>query len=931
MNTATVGMAVTPTVMSTFLSHYFNRKPLRERPTAHLSYDEGLHLIRSFLNFASHHTVEDLQAFTAQWVPHPQWVKVDDVKIPEDKIVEAADAIQAQLGPEGIKLVGGTKWWQWRMPKSPLEAEWIEMKSDYHERQKNGDPGKRVMLYVHGGAYFFGSVDEHRYQMQRHARKLKARVFAPKYRLSPQFPFPCGLQDCLAAYLYLLTIQDPTTIILAGDSAGGGMVMSMLVTLRDRGLPLPAGAILISPWVDLTHSFPSVAGEAPLDYIPQNGFHHKPSKAWPPLNAEEHALLREQIAKNTKPGHTKLMKPATVDMKQRAQTPSSRNGTAESENTEAGGRSGEAEVYNQSKTLSIELDGQTVQLKDQIQLYTTNEMLSHPLVSTVLQPTLGGLPPLLIMVGGGEILRDEQIYLAHKCANPTKYAPAESLMDDHARDQLAKYKPTDVQLQVWDDLCHVAPTLSFTRPAKFMYRAIAQFGAWALARAQHTDIDILDDDEISVISSSESNSDGPSRGSSRAPSRKPSQQPVQQTTLRTPAVGRAGDELPPFKDHMIRQQISRHGTVTPLAPEEELIACNMASSEIGVIKEGPVRKWLITRQQWDNRFGSARAKIHKQRLKEMMAGYEHFDGETPPPSALAGRRRPGYETVDKKKRKSMGLALWSLWGSKHDQMTMDREQKADRAPVVRAATEAEGTGARSQADLVRQEIDPEQTRPVSSASRTPSRRRIVKDQHQIGEQGAAAEDGTPLDSLMAKRTAPHDGEQETQGGGLLSPTYQPPDTGATGKRPMVEGIAVPFTLNKEAETASMITLTSYVDGSRVASPTPTDRRSFDAASTILAAGPKEAEPEEAHTPGASTPKVHVIDDMAEDEPVTAGTPRSGSPEGTPKALSPDATPSVEKPNGLDAPTIMVGGVITHGERPPLETFVTAQEELPRVH
>lgn len=325
-------------------------------------------MIRSFLNFASHHTVEDLQAFTAQWVPHPQWVKVDDVKIPEDKIVEAADAIQAQLGPEGIKLVGGTKWWQWRMPKSPLEAEWIEMKSDYHERQKNGDPGKRVMLYVHGGAYFFGSVDEHRYQMQRHARKLKARVFAPKYRLSPQFPFPCGLQDCLAAYLYLLTIQDPTTIILAGDSAGGGMVMSMLVTLRDRGLPLPAGAILISPWVDLTHSFPSVAGEAPLDYIPQNGFHHKPSKAWPPLNAEEHALLREQIAKNTKPGHTKLMKPATVDMKQRAQTPSSRNGTAESENTEVGGRSGEAEVYNQSKTLSIELDGQTVQLKDQIQV-----------------------------------------------------------------------------------------------------------------------------------------------------------------------------------------------------------------------------------------------------------------------------------------------------------------------------------------------------------------------------------------------------------------------------------------------------------------------------------------------------------------------------------------------------------------------------------
>ncbi|KAK8045312.1 hypothetical protein PG993_005336 [Apiospora rasikravindrae] len=303
LTTATVGMAVTPTVLSTFLSHYLNRKPLKQRPTAHLSYDEGLHLVRSFLAYASQHTVEELQAFTAQWVPHPQWVKVDEVKIPEDKIEEAAVAITNQLGPDGIRQVGGEKWWQWRKMESPLSAEWIEMKSDYNERKKNENPGKRVMLYVHGGAYFFGSVDEHRYQMQRHARKLKARVFAPKYRLSPQYPFPCGLHDCLAAYMYLLTVQDPSTIIFAGDSAGGGMVMSMLVTLRDRGLPLPAGAILISPWVDLTHSFPSVAMESPFDYIPQHGFHHKPSKAWPPLNPEELALLKERAAKQAESGN----------------------------------------------------------------------------------------------------------------------------------------------------------------------------------------------------------------------------------------------------------------------------------------------------------------------------------------------------------------------------------------------------------------------------------------------------------------------------------------------------------------------------------------------------------------------------------------------------------------------------------------------------
>lgn len=140
-------------------------------------------------------------------------------------------------------------------------------------------------------------------------------------------------------------------------------------------------------------------------------------------------------------------------------------------------------------------------------MYTTNELLSHPLVSPIMQPTLGGLPPLLVMVGGGEILRDEQIYVAHKCANPSKYLPPESTLDDKAREQIQQYKPTDVQLQVWDDLCHVAPTLSFTRPAKYMYRSVSQFGAWALARAQKTDIEILDDDDISFITSSTSGSD----------------------------------------------------------------------------------------------------------------------------------------------------------------------------------------------------------------------------------------------------------------------------------------------------------------------------------------------------------------------------------------------------------------------------------------
>jgi acetyl esterase/lipase len=236
-------------------------------------------------------------------VPHPRWVKVDEVEIPQRYINDGAEALRSQLGREGIEKIGGKTWWEWRRAGSDLKAEWIEMRSDYWNRKEKRLDSDRVILYIHGGAYFFGSVDEHRYQMQRHARKLKGRVFAPRYRLAPQFPFPCGLHDCLSAYLYLISVQHPSTILLAGDSAGGGMVLryaerptsgrpeltftSILVLLRDRGLPLPAGAILISPWVDLTHSLPSVGGDNPLDYIPPHGFQQRPSVSWPPPNADE--------------------------------------------------------------------------------------------------------------------------------------------------------------------------------------------------------------------------------------------------------------------------------------------------------------------------------------------------------------------------------------------------------------------------------------------------------------------------------------------------------------------------------------------------------------------------------------------------------------------------------------------------------------------
>ncbi|KAL1999444.1 hypothetical protein VTN02DRAFT_4504 [Thermoascus thermophilus] len=318
LNALGLGFAVTPTVISTGISHYVHRRDHREKPTARLSYHEGLHVIRQFLQYASYFTVEDIQSFTAQRVPSPHWIKVDEDLVPEQYLSAAADAVIQQLGPKGIARVGGKHWWQWRGPTGELRGEWIEVRSDYNARKhNNNDRCRRILLYVHGGAYYFGSVDTHRYQLQRHARKLKARVFAREWNgssaLETETPLITSSGDCLAAYLYLLSLHDASEILLAGDSAGGGMVLSMLVTLRDRGLPLPAGAILISPWVDLTHSFPSLVGDDGADYIPQYGFMHRPSASWPPPNADDLLAIRQRAAEQAMKGKTARDRPNERD------------------------------------------------------------------------------------------------------------------------------------------------------------------------------------------------------------------------------------------------------------------------------------------------------------------------------------------------------------------------------------------------------------------------------------------------------------------------------------------------------------------------------------------------------------------------------------------------------------------------------------------
>jgi monoterpene epsilon-lactone hydrolase len=123
-----------------------------------------------------------------------------------------------------------------------------------------------VFLYLHGGAYYMGSAATHRELAGRLALATGLKVLVPEYRLAPEHPFPAALDDAVAAYEALLrTGVAPTQVVVGGDSAGGGLTAATLVAVRDRGVPLPAGGVMLSPWTDLAGTGPSMETRAPFD------------------------------------------------------------------------------------------------------------------------------------------------------------------------------------------------------------------------------------------------------------------------------------------------------------------------------------------------------------------------------------------------------------------------------------------------------------------------------------------------------------------------------------------------------------------------------------------------------------------------------------------------------------------------------------------
>jgi len=148
------------------------------------------------------------------------------------------DEQQAKILPEDISAQ--------TVRKAGYEGEWVRIA---------GKRPRKTILYFPGGGFVMRTPTQHKGFVAEICRAANARALLVHYRLAPEVPFPGGLEDCLAAYHDLLQQGvEPADITVAGDSAGGGLVLSTLLALRDEGTPLPANAVVLSPLADLTYT-----------------------------------------------------------------------------------------------------------------------------------------------------------------------------------------------------------------------------------------------------------------------------------------------------------------------------------------------------------------------------------------------------------------------------------------------------------------------------------------------------------------------------------------------------------------------------------------------------------------------------------------------------------------------------------------------------
>lgn len=148
--------------------------------------------------------------------------------------------------------------------KAPVNVDIVDFEIANRQARSYLPKGARTdrgVLYLHGGGYVVGSLDAYHSLMAHLSVACNAEVTGLDYRLAPEHPYPAALEDAVAAFEEMTRSITANHIMIAGDSAGGGLTLACLLTLKERGLPLPGCATLISPWTDLTCSGASLEGE----------------------------------------------------------------------------------------------------------------------------------------------------------------------------------------------------------------------------------------------------------------------------------------------------------------------------------------------------------------------------------------------------------------------------------------------------------------------------------------------------------------------------------------------------------------------------------------------------------------------------------------------------------------------------------------------
>ncbi|KAI8372357.1 Alpha/Beta hydrolase protein [Choanephora cucurbitarum] len=399
-----------PIIASTMYRHYAKGPPAKSWT---LTTELTIAVIRDFLQRSSKLKVEDVQKLsTNKKLPIPPNIKRTKFTVPNEYRKRAGDLISKQLSHSDQQRIA----WNWEKDRenaAPIKGEWLQAKGNPLDPCKES-----TTFYLHGGAYYLACYGLYRQFLSKIIKYSKGRTCAIDYRLAPQHPFPAAVEDALATYLYLIDPPkdsehmqpvDPKKIVVAGDSAGGGLTMALLIAIRDAGLPAPAGAMALSPWMDLTHSLPSILSNMMTDYLPPTGFKHAPSAAldYAQLPAREQDVdILEKIEEEAK-----------GDLKEKEQVD-------------------RVSIGPFSEAVPINGSG-----LHRVQFYANNDALKLPMVSPIFdKKCLRGLPRLLIQCGTAERLRDESIFSAFQASNTSPLPVNNERYEQDTKVALEMYK-----------------------------------------------------------------------------------------------------------------------------------------------------------------------------------------------------------------------------------------------------------------------------------------------------------------------------------------------------------------------------------------------------------------------------------------------------------------------------------------------------------